>query len=143
MKTLIGVSVLILLAMGYYFTSGSKSSDSNNRWYTKAQVVSGKKLFAAKCSVCHGLKAEKTIKWRQKLADGSYPPPPLNGSAHAWHHTLAQLISQINDGGAAYGGKMPGFGDALNDSEKKDVISYFQSFWNDKIYESWKRKSGL
>ncbi|MCF6172282.1 MAG: cytochrome c [Campylobacteraceae bacterium] len=141
MKMLIGISVLVILAMGYYFVSGEKNS--NGRWYTKEQVVKGKKLFAANCSSCHGLKAEKTIKWRQKLADGSYPPPPLNGSAHAWHHSFAQLMRQINDGGAAYGGKMPGFRGALDENEKKDIISYFQSFWNDKIYKSWYGRSGL
>ncbi len=142
MKTLIGVSLVIILAMGYYFTTG-KSKSGNSRWYTKAQVENGRKLFAANCASCHGLKAEKTLNWREKLADGSYPPPPLNGSAHAWHHSFAQLIRQINDGGAIYGGKMPGFRGALDDSEKKDIISYFQSFWNDKIYKSWYERSGL
>jgi mono/diheme cytochrome c family protein len=141
MKALIGISILIILGMGYYFVSGK--SNSNGRWYTKNQVTSGKKLFAVNCSSCHGLNAEKTLNWRTKLADGSYPPPPLNGSAHAWHHSFAQLMRQINDGGAKYGGKMPGFRGALSENEEKDIISYFQSFWNDKIYKSWYERSGL
>ncbi len=141
MKKLILVSVLVLVALAYYFTSAQ--DNKNGRWYTQAQVVKGKKLFAANCASCHGLNAEKTVNWRKKLPDGSYPPPALNGTAHAWHHTLAQLMTRINDGGEKYGGKMPAFRGTLNDEEKKDVISYFQSFWNDQIYNSWKERNKM
>ena len=141
MKRLIIASIVVIFAMGYYFVNAKSGEDG--RWYTKAQVLKGKKLFAANCASCHGLNAQKTENWRQKLADGSYPPPPLNGTAHAWHHPFDNLISQIQDGGAKYGGKMPGFRGVLDKEEEKDVISYFQSFWNDKIYDSWAKRSGL
>ncbi|MFK5882685.1 MAG: cytochrome c [Sulfurospirillum sp.] len=141
MKKLILIAILALVAFAYYFISAKDSK--NSRWYTQAQVIKGKKLFAANCASCHGLKAEKTVNWRKKLPDGSYPPPALNGTAHAWHHSFAQLMAQINDGGEKYGGKMPAFRGALNDDEKKDIISYFQSFWNDKTYNSWKERSKM
>lgn len=140
MKWLILGTVVILFAMGYYFEN---AKGSNERWYTKAQVAKGEKLFAANCAVCHGLKAQKTINWRQKLPNGHYTPPPLNGSAHAWHHTFAQFINQIDNGGVQYGGTMPAFKGVFTDEEKKDIISYFQSFWNDKIYKDWYGRSGL
>jgi len=140
MKKLIIATVVIIFAMGYYFVN---AKGDNARWYTKNQVATGKKLFAVNCASCHGANAEKSLNWRQKLADGSYPPQPLNGSAHSWHHSFAQLINQINNGGAQYGGTMPGFRGVLNDEEKKDIISYFQSFWNDQIYKAWYKHSGL
>jgi len=141
MKKLIAVVLLVIVGLTYYFVSVKGSSVK--RWYTQNQVTNGKKLFTANCASCHGLNAEKTVNWRQTLPDGSYPPPALNGTAHAWHHPFEQLVSQIDDGGAQYGGKMPAFKDTLNEEEKKDVISYFQSFWNDKIYATWFKRSGL
>ncbi len=141
MVKLIVVAILAIAGLAYYFV-GAKSSDTQ-RWYTKAQVQAGKKVFAANCASCHGFNAEKTVNWRKKLADGSYPPPALNGTAHAWHHTFAQLMTQINDGGEKYGGKMPAFRGALSEDEEKEVISYFQSFWNDKTYSSWKKRNDM
>lgn len=116
----------------------------DGRWYTNEQVTLGKEVFINNCAVCHGAKAEKTIDWKTKLADGSYPPPPLNDKAHAWHHPKWQLMKIINEGGAAYGGKMPPFEKVLKQEEKKAAIAYFQSFWSDEIYELWNvRLKGL
>ena len=48
----------------------------------------GGKIFNNNCAVCHGQNASGPKgDWREKLADGSYPPPPLNGTAHTWHHS--------------------------------------------------------
>ncbi len=141
MKKLVLVAIMAIAGFAYYFVN-AKSND-NQRWYTKAQVQAGKKVFAANCASCHGFNAEKTVNWRKKLADGSYPPPALNGTAHAWHHTFAQLMTQINDGGAKYGGKMPAFRGTLSEDEEKEAISYFQSFWNDKTYNSWKNRNDI
>lgn len=107
------------------------------RWYTKQQVLEGKDIFANNCASCHGFKAEKTLTWKKKLEDGSYPPPPLNDKAHAWHHPYSQLHEIIKNGGSSYGGAMPAFKDKLNDSQIDSAISYFQSFWADKYYGYW------
>jgi hypothetical protein len=37
-------------------------------------------------------------------------PPPLNGRAHAWHLSIAQLAGSIKQGGQQLDGVMPGFG---------------------------------
>ncbi len=79
--------ITILVASALFLAGCSKKSGSSdkigNRWYTKEQVTKGQELFANNCAVCHGQKAESTPNWRKKLSDGSYPPPPLNGTAHA------------------------------------------------------------
>ncbi|MDX8406550.1 MAG: cytochrome c, partial [Mariprofundus sp.] len=86
------------------------SPDAEKRWYTNDQVEVGGKVFASNCAQCHGRQAQGLVKnWKQRLADGSYPAPPLNGSAHAWHHPLPLLLEIVQQGGALYDGKMPGF----------------------------------
>ncbi len=120
------------------------SSDSAvSRWYVQDQVVAGRAVFAQNCAVCHDAQAEGTQgDWREKLADGSFPPPPLNGSAHAWHHPLEILLRVIDYGGEAMGGKMPAFIDVLEQEEKLAAIAYFQSFWSDEIYQQWMQMGG-
>jgi mono/diheme cytochrome c family protein len=113
------------------------------RWYNVMQVTRGKTVFTQNCTVCHGLEAEGTVAdWRSRLDDGSFPPPPLNGSAHAWHHPLEVLLRVIDHGGAEFGGKMPAFVDVLEQDDKLAAIAYFQSFWTDETYQQWMRMSG-
>ena len=107
------------------------------RWYSSEQVVAGKRLFSQYCASCHGKSAEATPDWKKTLADGSYPPPPLNGSAHAWHHPLAMLERIILKGGASYGGQMPAWEGTLTDQQVLEVIASFQSYWSDEIYNHW------
>ncbi len=113
------------------------------RWYTQTQVDQGRELFLANCAQCHGAAAQGTADWQTVQADGNYPPPPLNGTAHAWHHPLKGLKTTLRTGGAPYGGVMPGFADVLSDAQQDAVISYFQSRWPDKIYQAWIERGGL
>ncbi len=114
------------------------------RWYKPEQVASGEKLFQQHCAGCHGDQAQGTVEnWKQTLPDGSYPPPPLNGSAHAWHHSMSVLHRTIRDGGIRLGGKMPPFGDKLDTEQIVSIIAFFQSKWNDDIYDRWMQYAGL
>ena len=107
------------------------------RWYSDAQAIAGKSVFNTNCAICHGAEAAGTPAWRKPLADGRYPPPPLNGSAHGWHHPLKALRRQINQGGEKYGGWMPALGDTLTQQQVDEAIAYVQSLWPDKIYAAW------
>jgi mono/diheme cytochrome c family protein len=107
------------------------------RWYVDEQAERGKTVFASHCVVCHGKNAEATQHWKTLDAHGNYPPPPLNGSAHAWHHPLAILRRTIYHGGAPVGGQMPAFKAVLSETDIVDVIAYFQSHWSDDIYQRW------
>ena len=119
------------------------SASTVTRWYQSNQVVLGRQVFAENCAVCHGAEAQGTGgDWRERLDDGSFPPPPLNGSAHAWHHPQEILLRVIDYGGAAMGGKMPEFIDVLEQEEKLAAIAYFQSFWSDDIYQQWMQMGG-
>jgi mono/diheme cytochrome c family protein len=119
------------------------SEPVKGRWYTGDQLKLGEQVFAANCAACHGKNAESIPNWKQTLADGSYPAPPLNGSAHAWHHSISVLMRTINEGGAKLGGKMPSFKDTLSDAEKTAAIAYFQSYWDERVYGIWKDNGNL
>ncbi len=127
--------------------SGSTSTSSDEakagRWYTEAQATAGAQIFAGNCAVCHGDRAQGlTEDWRAKMDDGSFPPPPLNGSAHAWHHPRSVLLQVVNNGGAAFGGKMPPFENLLSEEEKLQAIAFFQNLWTDEIYFQWEDIDG-
>ena len=107
------------------------------RWYTPDEVAKGKTLFLRHCASCHGQSAEGTVDWRTTDANGNYPPPPLNGSAHGWHHPLSSLEQTIAMGGSQFGGVMPGFSGTLSEEEVRTTISYFQSFWSNEVYDRW------
>ncbi len=128
----------ILLSLSFSF-SGVVNADSGNgqRWYSPQQVESGSKLYQQHCAQCHGKRAEGTADWKTPLTDGSFPPPPLDGSAHTWHHGLPLLQRTIREGGAAYDGKMPPFAHTLNADKVDAIIAWFQSLWSDEIYNRW------
>ena len=107
------------------------------RWYTAAQVEAGEPLYQTYCAVCHAADGSATADWRTLDENGNYPPPPLNGTAHTWHHPLDMLSSTIAEGGAAFGGVMPGFGAALSETDRLAIIAWFQSLWSDDIYRRW------
>ena len=113
------------------------TASAADRWYDNKLVVSGSQLFQQNCAVCHGANAQGTKEWKKADSSGHYPPPPLNGSAHAWHHSIPQLARSIKEGGIQLGGEMPGFGDQLDDQQILALIAYFQSKWPDEIYSTW------
>ena len=113
--------------------------ESEPRWYRPAHTEVGKRLFDAHCASCHGIGAVGDPNWRQPDANGLARPPPLNGTAHAWHHPLAVLYQQIMRGSAPGVGNMPAFQGLLARVETLAIIAYFQSLWPDDIYQAWQR----
>ena len=116
-------------------------SSAAERWYSEAQVDQGESIYMTNCAICHGADAGSTPEWRKAMADGRYPPPPLDGTAHTWHHDLESLQRQINQGGTRYQGWMPAFGDSLRAEQVEAVIAYLQSLWPDSIYAAWLEKN--
>ena len=130
MRQLTCVMVLLLCLV-------SANSAAAERWFNQSVVDYGAPIFQQNCAVCHGVNAEGTKEWRKTDANGNYPPPPLDGSAHAWHHSIPQLARSIKEGGIKLGGVMPAFGDKLSDQDVLAVIAYFQSKWPDEVYKVW------
>ena len=101
------------------------------------QVALGQQIFQANCASCHGTGAEGDENWRQRDADGHFPAPPLNGTGHAWHHSLEVLSASIMNGSPKGQGKMPAWNDKLNEREVEAVIAWFQSLWPQPVYDAW------
>ena len=123
---------LILIPL---FASAIYAGDS---WYDKADIAEGKKLFAKNCAVCHGAEGiGPKGDWREKLPNGKMKPPPLNGTAHTWHHKPELLKQIIKTGGETYGenykGWMPQFKDKLSDKQIDSILKYIHSIWPEKI----------
>lgn len=116
---------------------------ASNARATSQQIASGKQVFEDHCLRCHGVKARGQIEdWQKPGADGKYPAPPLDGSAHAWHHNMKVLRGTIDRGGIPLGGTMPAFNDTLNEDQKTAVLAYIQSLWPDEVYQIWKNNNG-
>ncbi|MCB1859157.1 MAG: cytochrome c [Gammaproteobacteria bacterium] len=107
------------------------------RWYSQAQISRGNPLFQEHCASCHKPDASGTPNWRETNVEGKYPPPPLNGTAHTWHHPLSVLRRTVSVGGVPLGGTMPGFSDRLNAQQIDDILAWVQSHWSDEIYRIW------
>ena len=101
-------------------------------------IMHGAVKYAKNCAVCHGNIAQGTPNWHEPDADGNYPPPPLDGSAHTWHHSKKVLTTVIKKGGKPMGGAMPAFGDKLTDKDIDSIITWLQSHWPEKILKTWK-----
>lgn len=134
-------AVALLMIGGCSDPSGSDAAlptpSPDERWYSQAQVDQGEAIYQQYCVECHNARARGTRTWKERNAEGHLPPPPLDGTAHAWHHPLPALMQTISQGGQPYGGQMPGFEDRLDQSQMLAVIAYFQHFWPDRIYQRW------
>jgi thiol:disulfide interchange protein DsbC len=123
--------------------TGLSSAVAAERWYTTEQIEQGRAVFQEHCASCHGGEAQGLVEdWQTADENGRYPPPPLNGSAHAWHHALPVLRRTIHKGNVELGGQMPGFVDKIGELDTDAAIAYFQSFWSDEVYATWLENSG-
>jgi len=101
------------------------------------QLAMGEKIFQENCAGCHGEQGQGAAKWHKKGADGFYPAPPLNGSGHTWHHSLAVLEDTITNGSSEGKGKMPAWKGKLSQKEIQATMVWFQSQWPQPVYDAW------
>ncbi len=141
MRTLfryVGPAALLLsLAACSEAESPNTSATGPSSAPTAVSLETGERLFRQHCATCHGDNAQGDPDWRKRRPDGSFPPPPLNGTGHAWHHSMDVLKATIRDGTARLGGTMPAWGDKLSETEIEAIIRWFQSKWPPDIYAQW------
>jgi mono/diheme cytochrome c family protein len=119
---------------------GMDAGAATIRGYAAAQVARGGEIFRRNCAECHGANAQGAPDWHRRGADGKFPPPPLNGAGHAWHHPPAALKRTIREGTAQLGGSMPAWGDRLSGDEVDAVLAYIVTLWPEELYQAWRRR---
>lgn len=115
-------------------TALSKQPQAND-----ASVQRGAVLYVQHCQICHGTGGVGAPNWRKMDSDGMYPPPPLDGSGHAWHHSSLVLRQFILEGSTPGQGRMPAWRGLLSEVDIADLISWIQSLWPEEIYAAWLR----
>ena len=133
---LLAVAAGLLVIIWWYHNPAAETSPAT----LSAQIAQGKSIYVENCLVCHGVRGVGGKNWQQKQPDGSYPPPPLNGTAHTWHHSLRVLYQQIQQGSVQRGGQMPGFRDKLSPQEVDAVIAYIIDLWPPQIKRAWENQ---
>lgn len=149
LNLIVGSSLLLLSACdgavtgeqkNHHNSGGMKHEAASSKSTVDADfstVMHGGKLFAANCAVCHGQLAQGSPGWQKKDASGHFPPPPLNGSGHAWHHSKKAITQTIKFGTLSRGGSMPPWKDKLSDQDIEAIVAWMHSLWPQKIKESW------
>lgn len=137
---LIFFTVLVALNACYSVNvlAGSSTPPATQQQLDPKQVALGNKVFQNNCSVCHGNEAQGAENWTRPGPDGKYPPPPLNGSGHMWHHSREVLLGTILGGSPGGQGNMPAWKGRLSRQEIEAVITWLQSKWPQPIYEAWR-----
>ncbi len=116
------VAIITLIAVRV--STGVSSANSSTPVPADVLAV-GTALYQNSCATCHGADGEGAVQ-------PGIPAPPLDGSAHSWHHSDSQIIGLMRDGGA----QMPAVGAAWSDDEVEAVIAYVKTRW-----APWQRSS--
>ena len=137
------VIALTLAFIAAIVCSSPPESEGETTGNADSPVVSartGEDIFAETCAVCHGESGEGQPNWHIPKADGTLPPPPLNGDGHTWHHGDGFLYRMVRDGGKwlespslpHFKSGMPAFDDQLSHEEIIAVITHVKTLWRDK-----------
>jgi len=129
------IFIIAIIALLAGCSSGEKEKTP------ELNVALGENVFNQNCVSCHGSKGRGLAKdWKVKDENGNYPAPPLNGTAHTWHHSPSDLLYTINKGGGEMGGQMPGFEGRLSEQEKLALLDYIYSLWPSEIQTKYDKR---
>jgi mono/diheme cytochrome c family protein len=119
-------------------SASSADSAPPNRYQEVHQIARGQAVYTQHCLACHGTEGKGLPgDWRIRDVAGRFPPPPLDDSAHAWHHPTAVLLEVVREGSPGGQGNMPAWKDTLSEQKMQDVVAYIKSLWSDEVYQLW------
>ena len=96
--------------------SNQVPSSSPSAQPTSELLALGEQRFEQVCANCHGVNGQGYV------AAGA---PPLNGSAHAWHHSDTQIRGWLRGGYNA----MPAVPSNWTDRDIDAVLAYVKQWW--------------
>lgn len=134
------IGVIVVLAAGSYLLAslrGPRSAQQGLRQLadetplvSETLAAEGKIIYDQHCAGCHGQDAvgENPDNIYEQDAQGNFVAPPLNGTAHSWHHTDEDLVDSILNG-SERNPRMRAFEDTLTRDDAVAAVEYIKSFW--------------
>ncbi len=93
------------------------------------RVAAGEALYLEHCAACHGADLRGEPDWQIPHDDGSFRPPPHDGTGHTWHHADDLLVEIVAEGSDFPESRMPAFGEKLSDDQILTILDYLKSTW--------------
>lgn len=130
----------MVLSTGILFAEESNNySVHEKRWYTDTDINNGEPLYQKYCSGCHMPDASGVVGLERTNLKKRSLPPPLNGTAHTWQHSLSVLKRIILGGEKSTDRIMPEFNGILTSKETLSILAWLQSRWTAEVYEKWEK----
>ena len=132
----LGIIVLIVgVVIGYVLAQrGDFLKSRNSSDLSPALVANGEGLYKKNCIACHGEKGvgENPANIYAMDEKGNYVAPPLNESAHAWHHTDEQLMEIILKG-SSRNPRMIAWEKSISKDDARSLVEYIKSLWSERV----------
>ena len=125
LTTLAVIAVVVAAFAGLMVGQIKPSSGSLT---ASAEPARGKQLYDQYCVACHGVEGRGQPGWQLQPRGA----PPLDSSAHAWHHEDAQLLTMILDKPAP-DSLMPAWRGVLSRDDALHIVAYMKSLWTPHI----------
>jgi len=117
-----------VLVLGLVVALFSWPGASSGGLTASASPEHGLTLYKKYCTSCHGPNGRGEYRWQYKERGA----PPLDASAHAWHHSDSQLVSMILDKPVA-DSRMPPWRGILSRDDAIDIVAYMKTLWGSYI----------
>ncbi len=122
-------SLFLFLLMPLTVTSGAALAETGKK-PDKQAVVRGEGLYKTYCQSCHGKRGVGEPGIPNSIRQPEYfTAPPLDDSAHAWHHTDEGMVKTIL-GGSPRTKRMPAWKKAISEKQARDIVAYIKSLWS-------------
>ena len=133
-------AVVVVLSVVSIFIYNSQEAFASSPFGTldSDRLDRGRESYDKNCASCHGNDAvgdNRVINSNGKR----YQAPPLNGTAHAWHHSPVHLFSYVKNGSPDKLSPMLGFQDQLKDEEIQEIFAYLYNMWPDRVKRRYAR----
>ncbi len=93
-------------------------------------VSAAGRLYGTLCEACHGAKGVGERPENLRATDEyGFVAPPLDDSAHGWHHSDRDLAQTILNGSPRNPRMLP-FKELVSESEADNLVAYIKSLWS-------------
>lgn len=132
----IGILVAVVAVLAGTTTYLLLGSGEPKPLFSKELAARGEPLYNQHCSSCHGQDAvgENPADIYAQDEQGLFAAPPLNGTAHSWHHTDEDLVKSILEG-SERNPRMPPWKGVLSTEDAQALVEYIKSFWKPEHFE--------